>query len=414
VKRIGFIMVALSLALLLSGVVVGAKEKLTYFYTEYDGVPPEYITNLEDSFNAANPDIDLEIVSIPWNIVHDKLLSSIAGGKPPDISVIGTRWLLEFLEMDVCEPIEGYLSKELLANIEPATLEAKIKGVLYAIPVAAGPRFMFYRKDVFRDHGIGAPPDTFQEMLGDALMINNPPDMYGVGMIGKKYVELTEFAYYILGNDGYFFETNPDGSYGKCRVNDEAGVQAMTFMNDLVNKYKVTEPAVTGKLRADVMNIFVSGKLGICLIGTYLDSLLRGRGATFEWDYALMPRFAGKPQCALNITDSIMLFKSSQHKEAAIKFIEFAYQDEWRFEFNKYVGFPPVLKSVALKPYYQKPIYKICVESLSNAKGWPLITEWPECSDIIWSEIQEVFLNRKTPKEAMDDAAAEIDMIRGM
>ena len=37
-----------------------------------------------------------------------------------------------------------------------------------------------------------------------------------------------------------------------------------------------------------------------------------------------------------------------------------------------------------------------------------------ECNDIIWDNIVAAFLEQKTPEQAMNDAAQEIDSIRGM
>ncbi|MCD6318575.1 extracellular solute-binding protein, partial [Candidatus Aerophobetes bacterium] len=237
-KKIGLIAITLSLVLLFLGTGVSAKKSVTFYLALYDGLRPEYYLDLNKAFNKANPDIDLKIIPVDWNKLHDKLLVAIAGGRPPDLSVIGTRWLLEFLDVGAVEPIEKHLSKELINNIEPGTMEARINNVLYALPVAAGPRFLYYRSDIFKKYGIAGPPDTFEEMLADAQKINNPPNLYGVGMSGKKYTELTEFAYYLLGNDGYFFKINPDGSYGKCRINDEEEVGALTLRTVFVKNYK--------------------------------------------------------------------------------------------------------------------------------------------------------------------------------
>jgi ABC-type glycerol-3-phosphate transport system substrate-binding protein len=54
------------------------------------------------------------------------------------------------------------------------------------------------------------------------------------------------------------------------------------------------------------------------------------------------------------------------------------------------------------------------VQSMEGSKAWPLIAEWPECSDIIWNAVSSVFIGDKDPQTALDDAAAEIDALRGM
>jgi multiple sugar transport system substrate-binding protein len=398
---LGFLMI------LIFAVGAEAKDTVSIMWAEYDGLTPEYAQSLEKAFEEANPDVDLKIISTPWNEFHDRLITFIGGNQAPDLSVIGTRWLLELLDLGVVEPIEQHLSKELVNNIEPASMEGKIGNTLYALPVAIGTRLMYYRSDL-----ISKAPETFEEILEVAQKINKPPDFYAIGMIGQKYVELTEFAYYLFGNGGYFFEINSDGTYGKSTVNSEAGVGALTFMNDLVNKHKVTQPGVNAYKRDEVQNLLLSGKLGIMLSGGFTASLLKQKNVDFKWDVAPMPHFKGKPQSSLLVTDSIVMFKSSKNKKAAAKFLEFFYQDKWRLEFDKLVGFPPVTKSLGKNEFFQTPVYKTMIASTPTAKGWPLIAEWPECNDIIWEAIEATFLGQKQPKAALDEAAAKIDSLR--
>jgi multiple sugar transport system substrate-binding protein len=274
--------------------------------------------------------------------------------------------------------------------------------------VAIGPRLMFYRSDL-----LDKAPDTFEEMLAAAKKIHNPPKMYGVGVAGKKHAELTDFAYYFYGNGGDFFETTPDGDYGKCTVNSEAGVKALTFMSDLANVYKVSQPSFLADARAETQDIFVSGKLGMFMSGGFTGSILDQRKVEFKWAPALIPHFEGKPRAPLFITDTIVMFNTSKNKAGAAKFLEFFYQDEWRLQFDKLVGFPPVTKSLGSDPHFQKPVYQVMVKSMEGAKPWPLIAEWPECTEAIWNAVSAVLLGEKDAKTALDEAAAAIDELRG-
>lgn len=386
------------------------KKVVRFMWAEYDGVKPEYPKELEAAFEAANPDIDLQIISTPWGEYEPRLDTFIAGGEAPDIAVIGTRWLLKYMDLGLVEPIEPWVSKEVLGDIIEATMEAKIAGELKALPVAAGPRFMYYRSDI-----IPEPPKTFEEMKEIAKKVSNPPQMYGVGMIGKSpYVELTEFVYYFYGAGGDFFEVNPDGTLGKSTVNSEAGVRALTFMNSLV-KEKLTQPTVLADARDEVQALFIAGKLAIHLSGGFVESLLVDAKVPFEYGYALMPYFEGaKDPRTIVITDSIMMFNTSKVRAEAGKVLDFFYQPEWRIPFDKQTGFPPVTKSAAEDPYFQKPVYQVMVEAMGKAKGWPLVVEWPRANDIIWEAIGRVFLEDADPKAALDEAARKIDEERGI
>ncbi len=129
--------------ILFSGTSVFAGQAVSIFWAEYDGDTPAYTQALEQAFEKQHPDIDLKIIRTNWNNLHDRLVTFIAGRKEPDLSVIGTRWLLEFQDLDVLEPIEQHLSKALLGNIDPASMEGKIGATLYGLPMAMATRMMY-------------------------------------------------------------------------------------------------------------------------------------------------------------------------------------------------------------------------------------------------------------------------------
>ncbi len=65
-------------------------------------------------------------------------------------------------------------------------------------------------------------------------------------------------------------------------------------------------------------------------------------------------------------------------------------------------------------PHFQKPIYQVMVQSMEGAKAWPLISEWPECTELIWNAVSLTLLGETDAQTALDEAAAEIDALRGM
>lgn len=386
-----------------------AKSEVSVVWAEYDGLTPEFAQSLEAAFEEAYPDIDLNIISTQWDLVHDKLITSLGAGQAPDLSVIGTRWLIEFMEMGVVEPIEQHISPELIANIPESIMEGRLNNTLYGLPVAIGPRLMFYRSDL-----MDKAPETFEEVLEMAKGIHNPPDLYAVGLAGGVHAELTDFVYYFYGNGGDFFEMTPEGKYGKCTVNSEAGVQALEFMNTLANVEKVTQPSFLADKRAQVQDLFISGKVGLFMSGGFTGAMLDQRGVEFGWAPAIIPHFEGKPSAPLFVTDTIVMFNTSKDKAAAGKFLDFFYQDEWRLQFDKLTGFPPVTKSLGDDPHFQNPVAQVMVQSMEGSKAWPLIAEWPECTEIIWNAVSLVLLGESDAQTALDDAAAQIDALRGM
>jgi len=408
-KWTSFIIIVLALVLILPGVTLAAKKKVTFYWALYDGLTEEFRATLERDFNASQPDIEVEIVPIDWNLMYDKVTTAIAGGNPPELSVVGTRWLLEFMDMNAIEEVTKYVSKATLDNISPGAMEAKIKGKLMGLPVAAGARIMAYNADV-----VTRVPMTMEELRIAAKKYHNPPKMYGLIMPGQKFTELTDFCYYLYAAGGDYFEMRPDGSYGKCIVNSPAGVKALTFMVDVATKDKVVQEGFLGLDRMRSHPIFYAGKAAFTFIGAWVESAAKGAGATFKIGYGQIPPFTGQKQQSLIITDSVAMFKGAKNLEAAGKFLDFFYQDKYKAKFDELIGFPPVTISAGKLPQFQTPLYRALGEAAANAKGWPLVAGWEQVNDIVWDACVEAFLGRKTPKQALDDAAKKVDEARGM
>jgi ABC-type glycerol-3-phosphate transport system substrate-binding protein len=131
--------------------------------------------------------------------------------------------------------------------------------------------------------------------------------------------------------------------------------------------------------------------------------------------YAQIPAFKGQKSAPLVVTDSIAFFTDAGEEQlkAAGKFIDFWYQDEWKAKWDELVGFPPVTLSAAKLPQFQTPLYKALNEAAVHAKGWPLMDGFAEISDTIWDANEKAFLGMMTPQEALDEAAAKIDEMRG-
>jgi len=357
---------------------------------------------------AENPDTEMDIVPVAWDQMYDKLTTSLAGGTPPEISVIGTRWALEFMNLDAIEPVDKYVSKATLDNILPGTKEADIGGKLMGLPIAAGARILVANPEL-----TSKVPATMEELREEAIKITGN-GKYGLIMPGKKHTELTDFAYYFYAAGGDFFEMKSDGSYGKSTVNSAAGVKALEFMVKLANKDKVVPPGYLSTTRMEAHPIFYSGKAGYVMIGAWVESALKQAGAAWTPMYMQIPGFKGNKSTPLIITDSITIFTDAKNKEGAGKFIDFFYQDEWKAQFDELVGFPPVTASAAKLPQFQSPLYQALNEAAVEAKPWPLMEGWAEISDTIWDAVSRAYLGEMSPKAALDEAAMKIDKLRGM
>lgn len=156
--------------LMIAPVVIWGAPKATFFWAGYDGLTEDFRALLESSFNKASPDAQIQVVPVPWDSLQDKLNTAVAGGAPPDISVVGTRWILDYMATNSVDEVTQYLSKATVANINPAAMEAKVNGKLMGIPIAAGARILAINNAITKDI-----PRTLEELEADAIKANHPP-----------------------------------------------------------------------------------------------------------------------------------------------------------------------------------------------------------------------------------------------
>jgi multiple sugar transport system substrate-binding protein len=409
VLRLG--MVSLVIAALVSLAACGPKEKpkVTFFWALYDGLTEDFRASVETAYNKMSSDSQVQIVPVKWDDMQTKVTTAVAGGTPPEISVVGTRWLLDFMTTKSVDEVTQYVSKATIDNINPAAMEAKIGGKLMGLPVAAGARILAINNAITSD-----VPKTMEELEADAKKVNKPHKVYGLIMPGKTHTELTDFCYYFYAAGGDYFEVKPDGTYGKCTVNSEAGVKALTFMAQLALKDKVVQDGFTSLNRMDSHPVFYAGKAGYVMIGAWVESAMKQAGATFPVTFAPIPSFAGQKPAGLIITDSIAFFSKAKNLKAAGKFIDFFYQDQYKGKFDQLIGFPPVTLSAAKDPFWQTPLYQALNAAALTARPWPLVDGFDTLNKEVWTACEKVFQGQATPKAALDEAAAAVDKARGM
>lgn len=377
-----------------------AKAELSFYWALYEGMRDEYREDLQSAFNAANPEYNLTVVPVDWDKLWDKLTTSLAAGNPPDMSIIGTRWLLDLMDMDAVVEVTPYVSQATLDNIAPGAMEAKIGGKLMGLPFAAGSRFMAYNADITT-----TVPATMEE-LREAAIAATTKDTYGMIMVGGKHTELTDFCYYFYAAGGEFFDAD-----GKSAVASPAGIKALEFMVKLANEDKVVQDGFLSQDRHAAHPVFFAGKTGYVMIGAWADKSHQDAAAAWPIQYCQIPPFEGNDPAPLIITDSIALFKASKNLEGIGKFIDFFYQDEWKAVLDKDIGFPPVTISASARPEFQTPMYAAMAEANLSAKGWPLVAGWAEVGSTIWDAVQKAYLGQASPARALKAAAKTIDGI---
>jgi multiple sugar transport system substrate-binding protein len=103
--------------------------------------------------------VKIEVVN--WSSLLQKLQTDISGGTNADVSIIGTRWLLDFVKDGIAEPLDAADGRRRArsASSGPFLKPGQIGGKTYGLPVAAPRRrALYYNKAMLTKAGFPNGP----------------------------------------------------------------------------------------------------------------------------------------------------------------------------------------------------------------------------------------------------------------
>lgn len=382
-----------------------AKTPLRITVGEYSTKTGPYFQEVKQAFEKQYPDVDVSVEVVSWDNLQQKLTTDISGGDNADLSIIGTRWLLDFVSQDTVAALDGYINDEFRGRFIGTFLNPSvIKGKTWGLPIAASARAMFFNKTILDKAGVAAPPKTWDEVLAACAKIKQayPSDAYCFGLQGKE-IESDIYFYYALWTYGGDLVTADK----KSGLDTPAGIKAATLYRTMIDK-GYSEPSVTAYNREDVQNLFKQGKIGMMITAPWLIGQIKTEAP--KLDYGIAPIPEGARPATYGVTDSIVMFENSKHKKEAWDFLNFVFQTPWRVKFDGNEGFLPVNKEEAALPQFaDDPQMKAFTALLPNAKFAPLLTGWEEAAAAVIRNLQQMYLGQAKPEDAMKTAAEQVN-----
>jgi multiple sugar transport system substrate-binding protein len=374
---------------------------------EYSKGTGPYFEEAAKAFEAANPDTKIQIEVVPWDELQQKLTTDISAGANADLSIIGTRWLLDFVSQGIVTPLDSYVTPEFKGRfIETFLSPSVMDGKVYGLPIAASARAMYYNKDIFSKAGVTEAPKTWDDMKAAAEKIKaSGGGVFPFGMQGKE-IETDVYFYYAMWS--YGGEIVKDGKSG---LDSQAAMEAAKLYKGFLDA-GLTQPGVTSYSREDVQNLFKQGKVATVITAPFLSNQIKAEAPKLNYGVAPIPAGPGGDRGTYGVTDSIVLFENSKVKDEAWKFLDFLFTTEQRIKFDKVEGFLPVNKEEAADPYFaENADLKVFASLLPNARFAPVITGWEEIANTTSNALQKIYLGEGEIEPTLKDAAAKANEI---
>ena len=384
-------------------------QKIT-FYRLSAANHEKYLLPSLEAFEKEYPNIKVESVGVPaggYEAMASKVLMANAAGTPADIGIVGYSYLNMMVESGNAMDLTPFIQKDPLFkndSLFPAMFDlGKYQGKQYMIPVATSTPVMMVNKDLF--NAVGLNP-------------NNPPKSWAEAEVAAQkladrgYIG-TLWAWTITGN--WIFQTMIENAGGKLAspdssvimFNQEPGIATMTYLQNLVKKGLM--PVTDQRFET-----YATGRLGMMIESSFQRETIPGR-TNFETILAPVPtRTGAEPMLPAGGYGVMMFAQDPKKQEAAWKFLRFFTEETVGWIIGEQSGgYTPANRNVIeelKKKYADDKNFALTLDQAMRVVPWHA---WPgengnKINQVLLTMTETILLQRATPKEALDKAAAEV------
>jgi multiple sugar transport system substrate-binding protein len=373
-----------------------------------------------NEFMAANPDIKVDITFVPYENVHDKFVTGMAA-KPPafDVVMVDVIWYDEFVKAGYLADVTDKATPEMRKNIFPAAWNVVTRsGKAYGIPWLLDTKYLYYNMDMLKQAGFDKPPATWEELVTQAKAIKEKGLAEYPIVWSWKQAEaaICDFTALLYGNGGKFLDDS-----GKPVFNDDKGVAVLSWMKQTLDE-GLTNPASPSDLEGDVLNVFNSGKAAFALnwlfmydIANYDTAQSQVTGKVGITNIPVFQSVGGSPKSAsVDGSSGFSIAASSPVVDAAYKYLAYLTSEAVQMKYSAkqlpiwttaYQGANlETLKGATRSNPVTVPAF---AEQFPFAVLRPNIPYYMEGSTALQLALQEALTGQKSPKEALDAAAAK-------
>lgn len=379
------------------------------FWHAYSADSPE-VSTLEKTiipgFEKLHPKVTVKDVAIPYDSLHQKLVTAVAGDELPDLVRSDIGWVPELANLGVLAPLDQDLSdfKTLAAETYDGSLATnKWKGHYYGLPLDTNTRVLLYNKDVFTKAGISAPPQTMAELLTDAPKLK-AAGAYAYADSGAGGWNVLPFIWSAGGDI-----TNANVTKASGYMNSATTVKAVQTLVDMYKDGYLPSLILGDAGGLSTSDGLANGTYASILDGPWTYPIFAGQYPSFTLHSSQVPAGA-KGSVSVVGGEDIVLTKASKNKAAAEAFLKYLLSDDAQLAMAK-VGQMPVLKSLGSKLTDINAYYAQYVTQLKTAKPRPATPAWTQIDAILQTAVQSAIKGDKTAKQALDDAATQSDAL---
>jgi multiple sugar transport system substrate-binding protein len=283
--------------------------------------------------------INVEVSEVGWDDIREKLATAESAGETvADVVEVDWSWVGEFKAAGWLEPIELADADDFL-TLDTFTVD----GEVLAVPYSNDYRIAYYNKDQFEKAGVTEAPKTYDEVLDAARKIKaagiaDYPIAMPLNAEEKASTGLMWTAFQMNGK-----VWNEDGTFDKDSVMDALNYYKAAIDEELVAPEDKTSSGMEAYMRicSGTASFLVGPTSFVSKTQNEEESQVVG-----QVEAVLAPGKTNVAEQTMALPEALGVTASSEHKDAAKKFIEWYTSADMQKELYGTLGSLPTRNSV--------------------------------------------------------------------
>jgi multiple sugar transport system substrate-binding protein len=385
---------------------------------EQAGPTADEMNTIVEEFNQLNPNVNVAIDYVSYDALHDKIITAMASSPPAyDVFLVDDIWYAEFAKAGYIYDVTSKLTSDMKAKVFNAAWDiTTVSGKTYGMPWLLDQKYFYYNEELLNQAGFSQPPTTWEELLSMSQAIKDQGivEYPIVWSWGQYEAAICDWVTLLFGNGGSLVD-----DAGNPVFNNEMGVETLTWMLQTI-KDGYTNPSSISYVEEDVRNVFSQGNAVFATNWNYMFDLVNFNPeesqVTGKIKISLMPAFAdgGVPSSSINGSMGFSVAANSPNKDVAWDYVVYLTSEDVQNRYSAHLL--PVWQSsfegeagVALENF--SDVTKVTVPAFNMqfpyAHVRPKVPYYPEGSKALQLALQEALTEQKSPKDALDGAAAK-------
>jgi len=369
-------------------------------------------------FNEGSPDVKVEIEYVTYDALHDKITTAMASSPPAyDVFLMDDVWYAEMAKAGYVSDVTSKITQDMRDKVFTSAWDiTSVGGKVYGMPWLLDTKYFFYNDKLLEEAGFSEPPTTWEELVEQAKVIKEKGivEYPLVASWAQAEAAVADWVALLYGMGGLMVDDQ-----GQPAFNNAAGVASVEWMVKSIDD-GITNPASVSYLEEDVRNVFSQGSAVFALNWNYMYDLANNNAEesqiTGQVKVAPIPVFAGKtsdPTTSINGSMGFSVAAKSPNVDAAWKYVVYLTSEDvqnrysahmlpiWQSSFEGESG-----KALASLNQVTTAMVPAFLEQFPYAYVRPKVPYYVEGSKALQLALQEALTKQKSPKEAMDAAAA--------